>query len=411
MDYHREPVYWIPNRLIENNTTGSAYEEAKTGLVLTGVREVQKARDFHRSIPEYQETPLRDLRALAKRLGVGGVYVKDESYRFGLNSFKALGGSYAIARYAAEQMEKNISDMTWEDFTSDAARKKIGQITFFTATDGNHGRGVAWAARQLGQKCVVYMPKGTSPARLENIRKEGALVEITDLNYDDTIRMTAKAANSTPNSVIVQDTSWEGYEKIPTWIMQGYGVMAMEADEQLAAIKQRPTHVFVQAGVGSMAASVQGYFADRYKDAPPRVTVVEAAAADCFYRSAMAGDGKPHIVSGDMDTIMAGLACGEPYPMAWEIFKSKSDGFASCPDWVTKLGMRILAAPLSGDPIVKSGESGAVTTGLLAALMLLPDQMAEYKAAMGLNEQSRILVFSTEGDTDPARYRQIIWGI
>jgi len=398
-----EQIKWTLNSVPKNHR-----QKAEEVKAVMSVEETKKARAFHRSVPQYNETPLQALDKLAKQLGVGGVYVKDESFRFGLNSFKALGGAYAIARYVAKQLNKDILSMTWEDFTSEETRDKIGQITFFTATDGNHGRGVAWAARQLGQKCVVYMPKGSSEARLNNIRKEGAIAEITEFNYDDTIRMTAAEAKKAERSVIVQDTSWEGYEEIPTWIMQGYGVMALEADEQLNSLGYRPTHVFVQAGVGAMAGSAQGYFANKYPDNPPKVAVVEANAADCFFRSAIAADGKPRIVGGDMNTIMAGLACGEPYITAWELFKDNAACFVSCPDWVTELGMRMLAAPLQGDPQVVSGESGAVTTGFLTALTV-KEELKELKEALSINEESRIIVFSTEGNTDPGHYRQVVW--
>ena len=171
-------------------------------------------------------------------------------------------------------------------------RKEFGQATFFTATDGNHGRGVAWAAKRLGQKAVVRMPKGTTKTRFDNIAKEGATVTIEEVNYDDCVRMAAAEAAKTEHGIIVQDTAWDGYEEIPSWIMQGYGTMVMEADQQLKeAGIDRPTHVFVQAGVGSLAGAVVGYFAHKYKENPPVMVVCEASAADCLYRSAMKESG------------------------------------------------------------------------------------------------------------------------
>ena len=378
-------------------------------LSLMSLEEAGKARAFHKSFPQYDRTPLTALEHMAEFLGLGRLYVKDESYRFGLNAFKVLGGSYAIARFIAKETGRDVSELPYSVLTSEELREEFGQATFFTATDGNHGRGVAWAANRLGQRAVVHMPKGTTKARLENIAKEGAQVDIQELNYDDCVRLAAREAAETPRGVIVQDTAWEGYEEIPSWIMEGYGTMAMEAGEQLKeAGEQRPTHVFVQAGVGSLAGAVVGYFANLYADNPPIFVVVEAQAADCLYQGAKAGDGAIRTVGGDMETIMAGLACGEPNTISWDILKNHVKVFISLPDWAAAQGMRMLAAPIKGDAPVTSGESGAAPFGALAAIMTM-EEYADLKAAIGLNETSRVLVFSTEGDTDPERYKNIVW--
>lgn len=373
------------------------------------LEEVAKARNFHRSIPQYGKTPLVRLNNLAEYLGVKELCIKDESYRFGLNAFKVLGGSYAMAKYIAQKVNRDISEIPFDVLVSDELKKEFGSATFFTATDGNHGRGVAWAAKKLKQKAVVFMPKGTTQTRFEHIKNEGADVTIEEKNYDECVRMAAEAASRTENGIIVQDTAWDGYEEIPTWIMQGYGTMAMEADEQLEEYGcGSPTHVFVQAGVGSFAGAVQGYFANRYPENPPAVIVVEADAAACLYKSAVAGDGEIRIVDGDMPTIMAGLACGEPNTISWDILKNNTKGFVSCPDWVTERGMRMLAAPLKGDPQVISGESGAVSAGLILSIMK-DSRYEALRKVIGLDSNSRVLVFSTEGDTDPERYRDIVW--
>ncbi len=322
------------------------------------LEEMEKASNFHKSFPQYEVTPLTRLSGLAGHLGLKRLYVKDESYRFGLNAFKVLGGSYAIARYIAQQTGKDVSEIPYNVLTSEKLREEFGQATFFTATDGNHGRGIAWAANKLGQKCVVRMPKGTTQTRLENIAKENATVTIENLNYDDCVRMAAKEAENTEHGIMVQDTAWEGYEEIPTWIMQGYGTLAMEADQQLAEDGCRPTHIFIQAGVGSLAGAVVGYFANRFKENPPVMVVVEANAADCLYRSAMQGDGSRVDVTGDMLTIMAGLACGEANTVSWDILRNHADAFVSCPDWVSANGSRIYGAPVKGDTQVISGEAG-----------------------------------------------------
>ncbi|MDD6231576.1 MAG: diaminopropionate ammonia-lyase [Frisingicoccus sp.] len=372
------------------------------------LEQMEKAISFHRSFPQYTVTPLTRLSGLADYLGLKRVYVKDESYRFGLNAFKVLGGSYAIARCIADELGKDVSEVPYDVLTSDKLREEFGQATFFTATDGNHGRGVAWAANKLGQKCVVRMPKGTTQTRLENIAKENATVTIEELNYDDCVRMAAKEAAETTRGIMVQDTAWEGYEKIPTWIMQGYGTLAMEADKQLEEDGCRLTHIFIQAGVGSLAGGVIGYFSNRFKENPPIMVVAEANAADCLYRSAMQGDGNRVDVTGDMLTIMAGLACGEANTVSWDILRNHASAFVSCPDWVSANGTRIYGSPLRGDKQVISGESGSVTMGLLHAIMTRPEYK-DLKEALKLDENSEVLLVSTEGDTDPDRYHEITW--
>ena len=379
-------------------------------LELMSEENVKKANEFHRSFPQYSVTPLQNLSSLAKYLGVKNIFCKDESYRFGLNAFKVLGGSYAMGRYIAKELGRDISELPYNVLSSDKLREEFGQATFFTATDGNHGRGVAWAANRLGQKAVVRMPKGTTKTRFDNIAKEGATVTIEEVNYDDCVRMAAAEAAKTEHGIIVQDTAWDGYEEIPSWIMQGYGTLVLEADQQLKEMGvERPTHVFVQAGVGSLAGAVVGYFAHKYKDNPPVMAVCEASAADCLYRSAVAKTGNLVNVTGDLQTIMAGLACGEPNTIGWDILRNHVSAFISCPDWVSAKGMRMLAAPVKGDPSVTSGESGAVGMGVISSIMT-DDAYKELREALELDNSSQVLMFSTEGDTDPDKYKKIVWG-
>lgn len=374
-------------------------------LHLMSVEEVEKAKNFHESFPQYSKTPLADLKKMAKFLGLNTVKVKDESYRFGLNAFKVLGGSYAIARYIADEMNVDVSKLPYSVLTSDELARKFKPATFYSATDGNHGRGVAWAANKLHQKSVIIMPKGSTETRLNNIKAENADAWISDSNYDECVREAAKLAADVEHGVVIQDTAWEGYEKIPAWIMQGYGTMALEADEQF---KEAPTHVFVQAGVGSLAGAMVGYFANKYKDNPPIMVVVEASAAACLYKGAVAGDGDIRIVDGDMETIMAGLACGEPNITSWDILKNHVTCFISAEDIIAARGMRMLNAPLKGDPQVLSGESGAAPFGALATIMM-NDDYKELRENLHLDKDSKVLLFSTEGDTDPNRWRNIIW--
>lgn len=392
-------ISWIKNEMKKADGVSTAFLD---------VAAIQKAKDFHSSFPEYSETPLRSLANLADRLGVGGIYVKDESYRFGLNAFKVLGASFAMAKYLAQRLQINIEKLNFATLASPEIREKLGEITFVTATDGNHGRGVAWAARKLNQKAVVYMPKGSSLTRLENIRAEGASASITDLNYDEAVRLAAEKAEEF-GWVVVQDTVWDGYEEIPTWIMQGYGTIAAEALGQLNQQRiNKPTHVLLQAGVGSFAGAIEGYFASVFGDEKPQTIIVESDLADCFYQSVVANDEQPRIVTGEMSTIMAGLACGEPNRIGWEVLRDYSEMFFSCPDEVAAKGMRLLGNPLGNDDHVTSGESGAVTAGLLAFL-LEKENLEGAKNSLGLDKNSHVLIISTEGDTDPEKYRSIVW--
>ena len=370
-----------------------------------GYENAKKVRAYHASFPEYRETPLANLKALAKRFGVSDILVKDESFRFGLNAFKVLGGSYALGSYIAEQLGKSVGELPYDVITSAAVRERLGNLTFVTATDGNHGRGIAWTANRLKQKSVVYMPRGSAKERLDNIRALGADASITDLNYDDAVRLANENAEKY-GWIMVQDTAWEGYEKIPGWIMEGYTTMACEAVEQMKGLK--PTHIFLQAGVGAMSGALTGFFADFYKDERPVITIVEPNKADCIYRTAEADDGKLHFVTGDMNTIMAGLACGEPCTIGWNVLHDYADYFVSMPDYIAAEGMRILGNPMEQDPRVISGESGASTMGLVSELLRNP-KLGWLKEQIGLNGDSKILCFSTEGDTDRENYRRIVW--
>ena len=379
-------------------------------LEIMALENVAKARAFHESFPQYSVTPLAKLDKMADYLGLDTLCIKDESYRFGLNAFKVLGGSFAMAKYIAKELGKDVSEMTYDYLTSDALKEEFGQATFCTATDGNHGRGVAWAANKLGQKAIVHMPKGSSKTRFDNIAKENAKVTIEEVNYDECVRIAAAEAASVEHGVIVQDTAWEGYTEIPSWIMQGYATMGSEALDQLNAYGvERPDVVILQAGVGCMAGAICAYIVNKYPANPPKIVIAEAGIADCLYQGAVANDGKYRIVDGDLQTIMAGLACGEPNIVCWEILRNYVTAFCSCPDWVAAKGMRMLAAPIKGDPAVCSGESGAVGMGVIATIMTDPDY-AELKDALGLNKDSKVLLFSTEGDTDPDKYKSIVWG-
>ncbi|MGN1033142.1 MAG: diaminopropionate ammonia-lyase [Intestinibacter sp.] len=370
------------------------------------VNDVEK---FHKSIEGYKKTPLVKLDNLAKKLGVKNIFVKDESYRYGLNAFKGLGGLYAIFRIVCDKLNLDPSSTTFEDLQVEEIKSKLKDMVFVTATDGNHGKGVAWAANKLGCKSVVFMPKGSVLARAKAIESMGnSTVTITDLNYDDAVRKAASLADE-KGWYLVQDTAWEGYEDIPNFISQGYTIMAKESLDELNELGiEKPTHLFLQAGVGSMAGSVLGYMVNRFDKKPPITTIVEPATVACIYKSASAGDSKPHAVTGDLQTIMAGLNCGEPNTATWPILRDYASFYAACPDYVTARGMRILASPINEDKKVISGESGAVGMGLLSMLME-KDEFIDIRNDMNLDENSTVLIFSTEGNTDPQGYDEIVY--
>lgn len=394
-------IKWAKNHFYSTN-----YNEVE--LSIFEEREINRVHKFQKTHSSYTETPLYQLKNLSEHLNIADIRVKDESSRFGLNAFKVMGGIYAVGKYLAERLGKDIDDLTFESLQSSEIKEKLGELTFISATDGNHGRGIAWAARELGHKSVIYMPKGSSLQRLTAIRNEGAKADITESNYDETVRMCANLAKEN-GWILVQDTAWEGYDDIPLWIMQGYASMAKEIVEQINKDgAAQPTHIFLQAGVGSFAAAIAGYMISNYRSNPPIIVVVEPEQADCFFRSFVNEQGTREIVTGEMNTIMAGLACGEPNTRAFRLLRHYAKGTISCTDSIAALGMRLYGNPLRDDPRVISGESGAVTLGLLYYLRKLAND-AELNREMLLDSNSRILLISTEGDTDPSQYQKVVW--
>ncbi len=387
-----------------------SYKAPTTGanVSMLGKDVAEKVKAFHSTFEAYDPTPLARLTNLAGHLGLGEVLVKDESYRFGLNAFKVLGGSYALGEYLAGKLGKDVSEVTCDYLKSQEAHDAVGAITFASTTDGNHGRGLAWAAQQFNQKAVIYMPKGSDPVRRDNIQAHGAECTISELNYDDCVRMAWDTAQEN-GWVTVQDTAWDGYTEIPNSIMQGYTTLALEALEQMQAMGvERPTHVLLQAGVGCFAGAMLGFFMSVFGKDAPTFILVEPEAANCFYVSACANDGQPHAVEGSLSTLMAGLACGEPNPTSWEMLRDYPMAYASCSDDIAARGMRILGAPIKGDPQVTSGESGAATTGFLQWVMQ-EEEGREAREKFGLNATSKVLCISTEGDTSPQTYRDVVW--
>ena len=389
-----KPIEWVAHPRARTVVTSEAVEE----YFPRGIFE--QTRSFHRQIPGYRISPLRNLSNLAAMIGVGGIWVKDESVRLSLNSFKVLGGSFAIYRHIKSLLGLDDKGLSFDQLISDE--------TCATATDGNHGRGVAWAADKLNCRAVIYVHKDTSPARVAAIASYGAEVRVVDGTYDDAVKRASRDADENGWQVI-SDTSWEGYEDIPKWVMQGYTTMLSEAQEQLAGQGiVKPTHVFVQAGVGALAAATTGFYASRFGQDRPTTVVVEPATANCLIESARIGDGEPHAVGGDLQTIMAGLACGEPSPIAWRVLWDCVDAFVACPDYVAAKGMRVYGLPLAGDPFIVSGESGAVTLGALMFVAEYP-QYADLKDYLGLGPESQVLLINSEGNTDPDYFRRVVW--
>ena len=363
------------------------------------VEQVKAVKIFHQSLPGYVSTPLVKLSECAARLGIDALMVKDESQRFGLKAFKVLGASYAIAKEIQQQLGLDDEETNFDAIAAHSSALK--SLTFVTATDGNHGRAVAWCAEQFGCKAVVFMPKGTSQFRLEAIRSHGARAEITELNYDETVLFSAQQAKKNA-WVLLQDSSWEGYKTVPKHIMQGYFSLVSEVEDQTMAW---PTHVLAQAGVGSFAASIFSYFLASPKPTP-KLILVEPTGAACYFNSIHIGDGNPHLTK-ELNTMMAGLSCGQPSILAWDIIKSNCDAFVVCQDQVAIKGMQLLANPASNDAVVISGESGAVPVGLVDEVCT-NQKYSLVKERLKFDSGSKILVFSTEGDTDPKVYKQLV---
>ncbi|WER50569.1 diaminopropionate ammonia-lyase [Cupriavidus sp. WKF15] len=347
----------------------------------------------------YQVTPLHALPALATMLGVGAVHYKDEGTRFGLGSFKALGGAYAVGRLLAREIGKRVGrDLSPADLGAPDLRKLCADYTVTCATDGNHGRSVAWGARQFGANCVIYIHATVSEGRKAAIEQFGATVARTTGNYDDAVRQADRDAGEYGWHVI-SDTSYPGYMDVPRDVMQGYQVMI---DEAVGALTEWPTHVFVQAGVGGFAAAVCGYFWERDMARRPVFVVVEPQAADCLSRSARAG--RVTAVTGELDTLMAGLACGEVSLLAWEILAQGADAYCTIDDTAAVATMRLLANPAAGDPTIVAGESAVA--GLAAAIAAMQDPQA--RSALGLGADSRLLFIGSEADTDAELYARLV---
>jgi diaminopropionate ammonia-lyase len=354
------------------------------------------------SWPGYATAPLHPLTALAAQLGLTSLWYKDERGRFGLGSFKALGGAYAVANVLRNKVmaARGLANVTSKQLLSGAFADTVGTATVTCATDGNHGRSVAWGAQLFGCRCVIFVHEHVSQGRRDAIARYGAEVREVKGNYDDAVRHAAATAKAN-GWTVVSDTSYPGYRDIPLDVMHGYGVMAAEVAQQMPG-GTPPTHVFAQAGVGALAAAVCANFWLHWGERRPRFVVVEPLHADCVYRSLEAG--QPVVVGGSLDTVMAGLACGEVSELAWEILHGGANAAVALDDAYALEAMRMLANPAAGDPPIVAGETGGAGLGALLAARDHP----EMRATLALDEHSRVLLLGSEGDTDAAIYRQVV---
>lgn len=353
------------------------------------------------SWPTFHPTPLIPLDELAQTCGIGGLWYKDESSRFGLGSFKSLGGAYAVLRVIQREVAKRTGrEPSSAELAEGSLGDAVSDMTVTTATDGNHGRSVAWGAQMFGCRSVVYVPKSCSSGRETAVRRYGATVVRTQVGYDETVRLcTANAANQ--GFIVVSDTSWPGYVDIPRDVMHGYTLMVEEVLRQLPG-EDTLTHVFVQGGVGGLAAAVCAHLSNRLRTSAPDVIVVEPRGAACLFSSGLAGSPTP--AEPPVTTIMAGLDCAEVSTLAWEVLEEAAAAFLTVPDDVVSPCMRLLAnISYGGHPIV-AGESAVA--GLAAFLLTSVDPSA--RNLLGLDANSQVLVIGTEGDTDPDIYRSLI---
>jgi diaminopropionate ammonia-lyase len=353
-----------------------------------------RPRDLHRTMPGYEVTPLHRLDGLAARLGVGELWVKDESLRLELPSFKILGGAWAVHRLVLDRAGRALDGTGFDDLRDAAA--SLGAVTLATATDGNHGRGVARMARLLGFDAVVYVPEGTAQARIDAIASEGAEVVVDPGTYDDAVDRAAREAEE-HGWLTVADVARREDDPVPGWVMDGYDTIFDEADEQLPG---PPTVVFLQAGVGALtAAGLHHYLrgAGVASAARPRFATVEPLSAACLLESASAE--RLLTIDADQGSIMAGLNCGTPSSVAWPVIEATVDVYLAVPDDRAREAMRLLA-----DAGIVSGESGAA--GLAGLLAAVEDDAA--RTALHLDDDARILLLNTEGATDPVGYERIV---
>ena len=369
------------------------------GEILDGPRPDRAPLRFHRRLPGYEETPLVDAPKIANTLGVGKVFIKDESGRLGLPAFKILGASWAVYRALEERLGEDFGD--WEEIWELRERlEPMRPLSLAAATDGNHGRAVARVARLLGLGAKIFVPDNMALARRKSISEEGAEVIVVDGTYDEAVERSADAAGE--RALLVSDMSWPGYERIPLWVIEGYSTMLWEIDDELERRNEEgPDLVVVQVGVGAFAAAVARHYRSPGVS-PTKLMSVEPAGAECLFESVEAGT----IVSvpGPHDSIMSGLNCGRPSLVAWPIVSRGIDLLVAIDDEPAREAMRLTAE--SG---VVSGETGSAGLGGLLELLRAGEE-EKMRRALGMGEETRVLIFNCEGATDPDAYRRIMAG-
>ncbi|OKO84657.1 diaminopropionate ammonia-lyase [Bradyrhizobium sp. AS23.2] len=381
---NRDPQYRTP--LDESDRQSLSDAAAAEALAFLSTRD------------DYVPTPLHELRALADRFGVGAIFVKDESTRLGLGSFKALGGSYAVEKLVLEEASSRLNrSFDGRDLRDPDVRQIARTVTVACATDGNHGRSVAQGAKLMGANAVIFVHAGVSEERERAISRLGARIVRVDGTYDDSVA-EASRVSAENGWIVVSDTSWPGYERIPSLVMQGYTVMVGELMDQMPA---PPTHIFIQAGVGGIAAALAARFALLLHDRRPFVTVVEPARAACVLQAAMSG--RAVKIDAGAPTVMAMLECYEASLVAWRILSKVGDAFMTVDETDAIDAMKILASPVAADVPIVAGESGAV--GLAALIRAANDE--RMRGALGLGPNSRVLLINTEGATDPDQYAKL----
>jgi diaminopropionate ammonia-lyase len=371
------------------------------GEILAGSYPDRAPLQFHRRLPGYEETPLVDAPGLADALGVGKVYVKDESSRLGLPAFKVLGASWAVYRALEERLGGEGFEDYWEEVGDLRERlEPLRPLSLVAATDGNHGRAVARVARLLGLGAKIFVPWDMTLARREAIAGEGAEVVVVEGTYDEAVERSAEEGE---DGLVISDMSWPGYERIPWWVIEGYSTMLWEIEDELARRGEAgPDLVVVQAGVGAFGAAVARHFRSPAASTHPKLMSVEPASADCLLESVAAA----RIVSvpGPHDSIMSGLNCGRPSLVAWPVVSRGIDLLVAVDDEPAREAMRLAA-----EAGVVSGETGAAGLGGLLEL-LRSEEGDEARRTLGVDGQTRVLLFNCEGATDPDAYRRIVAG-
>ena len=392
----------LPFELIINPSAGSDISYGVEQAEVLNAEGLARAWSVISAWPGYAPTPLVQLGGIADSLNIANLHYKDEGTRFGLKSFKPLGGAYAVARLLLDELPARIgaNEVTITDLLAGIYKERCAEFTVTAATDGNHGRSVAWGARMFGCRCVIFINEAVSVGREQAIASFGAEVRRNPGSFDDAVRAAQKSA-VTEGWHVIPDTSDGVTVDAPRNVTQGYAVMAAEAIEQLPD-DLPPTHIFLQAGVGGMAAATCGQFWQTFETNRPRTILVEPYSAACWFESLKAR--KPVALSGDVDSLMGGLSCGEISLLAWKILRTGADAAMKISDDAAVETMRLLADGRFGDAPLVAGESGVA--GLAGFLAMASDPGS--RELLGLDEESRILVFGTEGATDPETYTEIV---